>query len=37
MLPTENGSFKFRNANSLGSLKLKHYMLPQIKIIIYKL
>ena len=26
MLPTENGSFKFRNTNSLGSLKLRHYL-----------
>lgn len=37
MLPTENDSFKFRNTNSLGSLKRIHYTLPQLKIIIYKL
>lgn len=37
MLPVEFGSFKFRNANSWGSLKLKHYTLSQMKIIIYKL
>lgn len=37
MLPTENGSFKFRNTNSLDSLKLRHYTLPPLKIIIHKL